>query len=72
VLGNCPYCGDLLTSELRSVMCDHCGDGFHIQCASDADEFSVEVNSSLFGSTSYTIDCPNCADSFTIGFDPRE
>ena len=72
MLGDCPYCGDRLTSELRSVTCDSCGDGFHGQCASDAGELSVEVNSGLSGSTDYTVDCPDCEDSSSIGFDPRE
>jgi len=72
VLGDCIYCGELLTNELQSVACDHCGEGFHIECARERDEFVVDVESHLFSSNSYKINCPNCGDSWSVGFDPRE
>ena len=72
VLGDCTYCGDPLTNELESVSCDHCGDGFHIQCARDEGELSIDAESHLFRSTTYKIQCPNCDDAWSVGFDPRE
>jgi len=71
VLGDCDYCGEPLTNELQSVSCKHCGEGFHVQCARDQDELSVTVESSLFSSDSYRIECPFCDLSWSAGFDPR-
>jgi len=71
VLGNCGYCGDLLTNELEAVTCDHCGEGFHVECARDAGELSVTVESNLLSSNSYRIECPNCDLSWSAGYDPR-
>lgn len=72
MLGDCTYCGDPLTNQLASVSCGHCGKGFHVACAREEDELSVTANSRLFRSTTYTVDCPNCGDSWSVGFDPRE
>ncbi|MBX0322068.1 hypothetical protein EGH21_03380 [Halomicroarcula sp. F13] len=72
MLTDCPYCGDPLTNELQSVTCDHCGEGFHVPCARDAGEFAVEEESHFLRSNTYRIDCPNCGDSWSTGFDPRE
>jgi predicted RNA-binding Zn-ribbon protein involved in translation (DUF1610 family) len=72
VLGDCTYCGDPLTNELASVSCDHCGEGFHVECARDEGEFSVTKNSGLLRSTSYEVHCPNCEEDWSMGFDPRD
>ncbi|MFC7075603.1 MULTISPECIES: hypothetical protein [Haloarcula] len=53
-------------------MCDHCGEGFHIECARDVDSFEITVESHLLRSDTYTITCPNCAEAWEVGFDPRE
>ena len=71
MLGDCDYCGDPLTNELQSVTCEHCGGGFHVQCARDAGELSVEVESRVLRSNTYRIDCPFCELSWSAGFDPR-
>ncbi|MBX0286313.1 hypothetical protein [Haloarcula salinisoli] len=71
MLGDCDYCGDPLTNELQSVTCDHCGEGFHVECAREAGELSVTVESKLLGSDNYRIECPFCDLSWSAGYDPR-
>ena len=72
VLGDCTYCGEPLTNEMQSVSCDHCGEGYHVACARNADELFVHVESHLFRSNSYRLECPSCEEYWSIGFDPRE
>ena len=72
MLGDCTYCGDPLTNELQSVSCDHCGEGYHVECAEAADELFVHVESHLFRSDTYRLECPSCEEYWSISFDPRE
>jgi uncharacterized Zn-finger protein len=71
VLGDCPYCNERLTNAKKSVTCDHCGEGFHIECARDIEGFEVTVESHLLRSDTYSITCPNCERDWEVGFDPR-
>nr|WP_135301925.1 RING finger protein [Halomicroarcula amylolytica] len=72
MLGDCIYCSDRLTSELQSVTCDHCGTGFHVACARDAGELSVEEKAHFLRSNTYHVECPDCGERWNAGFDLRE
>ena len=67
---SCTYCGEKLATGGRSVTCDECETGFHLDCADRAGELDIETNSRLLRSDVHTISCPECGGSWNLTFDP--
>ncbi|MCU4719100.1 C1 domain-containing protein [Halapricum hydrolyticum] len=71
-LESCRYCGEKLALGGRSLSCDECETGFHLDCADRADELTIDVNSRLLRSDTYEIECPECGHRWALGFEPDE
>ncbi|QSG07810.1 RING finger protein [Halapricum desulfuricans] len=68
----CRYCGEKLATGGRPVTCDDCETGFHLDCADQAGELTIDVTSRLLRSDSYEIECPACGTRWSLDFEPDE
>ena len=71
-LESCRYCGDKLAIGGRSVGCNECETGFHLDCADQAGDLVIDVNSRLLRSDTYGIECPECGHGWKLSFEPDE